>query len=211
MNRFRRFNLKGSDKPPHITSSTALKAALSSYQEILPRAVQTVVLFCVWKGNSSKSTFLHQRDLELLDSHNFPTFPHLYPKNFKETGIFLLLCKIFTLYSDRQKVCKLTVIQASTAPHSFVKNSCTPRRLLCRFVLFWGTKWVALNFTINKKTPNSLITFLSASWKSSIIQDIPLQRSTELKIEGKKSFTKKQKRSLITWPTKYEFGPRLVM
>ena len=42
-------------------------------------------------GNSSKSSFLHQRDLELRGSPDFPNFPPLYPINYQESCIFLFI------------------------------------------------------------------------------------------------------------------------
>ena len=56
------------------------------------------------------------------------------------------------------------------------------------FYFFGGQKEYHWTFP-SIKTPNSLIKFLSASSKSSTLQDILLQKSTEMKKEGKKSFT----------------------
>ena len=63
----------------------------------------------------------------------------------------VLFCKLFTLYSCRKNVWKLTVIQTSSLTHNSVKVFCGPKRLFFGFVLFWRTKWVSLNIAINKK------------------------------------------------------------
>ena len=91
LNHFKRFIFVDSDNTFHLTNFTTLKAALSSYQSILLYALHSEVWSFVWMGNSSKSQFLHPRDLELWDSRNLPNFPPLYPINCQELCIFLFL------------------------------------------------------------------------------------------------------------------------
>ena len=141
-------------------------------------------------GNSSKSNF-HQPDFELWDSFDFPNFPPLYPINCQKSCIFCSFCKVFTLYSSRKIVWKINVIQTSTAPHNYVQVSCAPKRLFRGFVLFWRTKWVPLSSAINKNS-QFLNDILSTSSISNTMQDILLQKSTELKIEERKSSTWKK-------------------
>ena len=43
------------------------------------------------------------------------------------------------------------------------------------------------------------------------MQDILFQKSTELKMEGRKIFTQRQKSNPVTWPSKHEFGPRPII
>ena len=63
---------------------------------------------------------------------------------------FVCFCKHFTLFSSINNVGALTVIQKSTVAHSSVQIFCTQKCLFFRFVLFWRTKLVSLNFTIKK-------------------------------------------------------------
>ena len=107
LNLFRRINFVKSGNTIHFPNFTTLKAALSSYQTILTCALQNVVLSCAWVGNSSKSTFLLQRDLELWYSHDLPNFPPLSPRNchnfctflffFAKSSTFTALGKMFGL------------------------------------------------------------------------------------------------------------------
>ena len=64
---------------------TTLKAAVVHYQALLRWALRSEVWSCVWIGNTSKSTFLHQQDLESWGSHDHPIFPPLYPRTCKES------------------------------------------------------------------------------------------------------------------------------
>ena len=146
-------------------------------------------------SNSSKSNFLHQGDLELWDSGDLPNFTPLYPKKCLEPCIFCSFCKVFTFYTSRKNVWKLTVNQTSTVPHNSLLVSCARKRLFCRFVLFCRTKWVSLNFAVNKNSPfpKNVLSFLSARSISSTMQDILLQKSTELEMEEKKEFYVKAK------------------
>ena len=124
----------------------------------------------------------------------FHLFIHEIAKIF---AIFCFFRKVFTLFFSGNNFGNLTVVHASTNSHNSVQVSCTPKCLFCGFALFWRTKWVSLNSSI-KKTPSSLIMFLSASWLSSTMQDILLQKSLELKMESRKSFGSKQKSSPVT-------------
>ena len=58
------------------------------------------------------------------------------------------------------------------------------------------------------ESPKSSKKPIPARSKSSTIQDIPLQKLIELKMDGKKSSTEKEKSSLVTSPSKHEFGSR---
>ena len=62
----------------HDTNFTILYVARSSYQSILPCALHSETSSCVWMSNSNKSRFLHQRDLELWDDHDLPSFPRTF-------------------------------------------------------------------------------------------------------------------------------------
>ena len=186
MNNFRPFIFIGIDNTFHKTNFTTLNGKFSSYQLTLLCALQSEVWSFVWMGNSNKSTFLHQRDLERWDSHDHPIFPP--PNNWQEDCIFLFPLQIFTFYISRKKVGKLTVIQTSTVPHNCVQVSFTPNCFPRGFVFFWRTKWVLLNIPINENF-QCLFTFLSPSSISSTMLDIRLQMSTESKREGRKSFT----------------------
>ena len=165
-----------------------LEAALSSYQTILFYDLHIEMWSCLWMGNSSRSKFIHPRDFELWDSRDFPNFSNLYPIKCQEPCIFQSFCEVFTLYSSRENVWKVTVVQTSTGPDNSVQVFCAPKRLICWFVLLWRTIECPWNLP-SMKTPNSLITFLSASSKSSTMQQKLLQKSTKLQIEGRKSFT----------------------
>ena len=53
--------------------------------------------------------------------------------------------------------------------------------------------------------------FESASSKFNTMQDIVLQKSTELKLEGIKSVPLRQEKNPVTWPSKQEIGPGLIL
>ena len=74
LNNSERFIFVDTDNTFHNTNFTNLKNALSSYQTILPRALHSDVWSFVWISKSSKTTFLHQRDLGLWDSQDHPIF-----------------------------------------------------------------------------------------------------------------------------------------
>ena len=135
----------------NITNFKTLNAALFSYQTILPCSLHSEVWPCVWMGNSSCSKFFHQWDLELWENRDLPIFPTLFPKIVLKLAYFCPFCKVFTLHGSMKNDWKLTVIPTSAFPHNYVQNSCAPKRLPCRLVLFWRTKWVSLNFA-NKKS-----------------------------------------------------------
>ena len=102
-------------------------------------------------GNWSKFNFLYQRDLELWDSRDIPKLPPLYPINCQESCICRSFCNVFTLWSSRKNVWKLTVIQTSTVPNNSMQIFCTPKCLFCWFVLFLRSKKVTLNISIKQK------------------------------------------------------------
>ena len=139
-------------------------------------------------GNSSKSTFLHQRELELWDSYDLPNFPPVYQNFVRNFAFFCSFCEVFTLCGPRQNVCKLTIIQPSTVPHNSVQISPTPKRLICGIVPFWKTKRVSLNFAIRKFPTPEFPQFTSPRSISSTMQGILLRESTDLKKEGRRSF-----------------------
>ena len=104
-------------------------------------------------------------------------------------------CFAFLLFSDRPLF--------HTLPYKFLvhQNAC-----FLGLYFFGGRKeypWTLPSI----KSPNSLLTFLSASSICSTMQDILLQKSAELKIESRRSFTQSQKSSPVTWPSEHEFGP----
>ena len=91
LNRVKRFIFLNIINTFHITNLTTLSATLSSNQTFLPYVQHNEVWSCVWMGNSSKSNFLHQRDLELWDSRDLPNFPPPYPTKCQESSIFSFL------------------------------------------------------------------------------------------------------------------------
>ena len=98
INQFKISNFVDTDNTFHNTIFKTLNGALSSDQTFLRCNLHTEVWSCVRMGNSSNSTFLHQRDLEIWDSHVHPRFPPLYPLNCQESCNFCSICKIFTPY-----------------------------------------------------------------------------------------------------------------
>ena len=70
----------------------------------------------------------------------------------KSVALFCSFCKVFTLYSSRKTVWKLSVIQTATVPHNSAQVSCEPKRVFRGLVLFCRTKWVSLNFATNKNS-----------------------------------------------------------
>ena len=139
MNHFEGFNYVDTDNTIHNTNFTTLNDALLSSQTFLPGALHSERWSCVCTGNLWKSTFFHQRDVKLWDTHDLLSFPILYSSNCQKfCFVFCSFCKIFTLYITGKKLAKLTVIQTSTVPHVSVLVSCTPNCLLCAFVLFGG-------------------------------------------------------------------------
>ena len=159
-------------------------------------------------GNSSKSNFLHQQDLVFWNSHDQPDFLPLYPLNCQESSIFMFFfCKKFTLCIFRKNFENLTVNQTSTGPHISVQIFCTSKWLLCGLALLGGRNecpW----FLRSLKTPKSFLPLISVNSISSTMQDILLKKSIELKLDGRKSFTQRQRNSPVTWPSKPEIGPR---
>ena len=91
LNKSARFQFADTDNRFHNTNFKTLNGALSNHQTIWPRALHSEVWPCVWMGNSSRFTFLHQRDLELWDSHDQPIFPSLSLLNWQESFNFLFL------------------------------------------------------------------------------------------------------------------------
>ena len=152
LNHFERFNFVIIDNIFHNINLTILKNALSSYQRISPSAPQSDVCSYVWTCTSSKSPFLHQKDLKLYGRNEFPIFQPFIYQTAKNLAFYFPCCKIFTLYSSMKIVCKLPLIQTSNVPHCYVQVSCTTKRLLCGFELSWGTKWDIPIFPINKNS-----------------------------------------------------------
>ena len=138
---------------------------------------------------------------------NFLLFTRWTAKNL---GYLCSFCQVCTIYISGKNVGKLTVIQTSTNPHNSVQVSCTPNCFLGGFNLFGGRNEYPWTLP-SMKTPNSLLTFEPASSISSTMQDILLQKSTDLKMQGRRSFTYRQKSSAVTWPSKQEFGPRPIL
>ena len=152
MNHFERFKLVETDNTFQNTNFTNFNDALSSQQTFLPCVLHSEVWSCVWMGDSNESRFFHQRDPELWDSHDLPSFIPLYPLNCQENCIFLFICKFFILNITGNNVRKLTVTQTSTVQHISVQVFCTPSCLLCGFVFLWRAKWVCLNFIKSKNS-----------------------------------------------------------
>ena len=153
----------------HNTNFTTLNGALSSYQTILACALYSELWSCVWMSNSSKTTFLHQRDLELWDNHDHPSFPPLYPLNWQISSIFPFFLETNSPFTSLrwEAHCNPKVHCSTQFRASFLYI----KLLALWFVLFWRTKWVSLKIPINiSNTPNSLLTFLPASSISSTMQ-----------------------------------------
>ena len=83
---------------------------------------------------------------------------------------------------------QLIIIQLSTTPRNFRQTTCVPCCLFIGFNSLWWTRRKSLYKTI-KKSLSSLIMFFSVSSISTTKKEILLQKSTEMKMEGKKSFT----------------------
>ena len=92
---------------------------------------------------------------------------------------------------------QLLIIQFSTNPRNSMQVYCVPCRLFLRFKSLWRTI-ENLCREPSKKSQFSNVVFLSFSSISSTIKGILLQKSTELKMEGRRSFTKRQKSSPVT-------------
>ena len=152
LNRFKRYIFVDSCKTFHITNVTTLDAAKSSHQTIFSYAVHSGVSSCVWMGNSSKSKFLHQRDLELWDSRCLLIFPPLYPKNCQESCIFLLLLQIIHSFQLQEECLKAHCNPNVLCSTQFCAIFLCTKTLFCGFVLLWRTKWVFLNFVVNKNS-----------------------------------------------------------
>ena len=114
-----------------------------------------------WVTQANPHFFMNEI-FELWDCHDLAKIPVLYPINCREACLLCSVGKVFTLYSSRKNVSMLTVIQTSTDPHKSEQLSCTTKRLLCGFVIFWGQKEYPWTFP-SKKTPKSLKTFISPS------------------------------------------------
>ena len=89
-----RFKFVDTDKTFHNINVKTLNDGLTSYQNVLLWALHSEVWYCVWMGNSSKSTLVHQRDLELLASHDLPSFQHPYLLICQVSSIFLFFLQI---------------------------------------------------------------------------------------------------------------------
>ena len=129
---------------------------------ILPNALHIEVLSFVWVGNSSKSTFLHQRDLEIWDSCDLPNSPPFYPINRQESGFLLFFLQTVHPLQLQEECLQAHCIANVHCSTQFRESSLRTKTLALWVCIFFKTKWVSLNFAI-KKSPNSLITFLSAS------------------------------------------------
>ena len=83
---------------------------------------------------------------------------------------------------------KLLIIEFSRILRSSMQMICVPCRLFIKFENLWWTNENPCREP-SIKSPSSLIKFFSVSSISGTIIDILLQMSTELKMEGRKSFT----------------------
>ena len=106
------------------------------------------VKFCVWMGNSSKSNFLLRKKSRSLWQPWWSKFstslPHKLPRILHFSVTFAKYSP-FTL--SGMTIAKLTVVETST--HFRASFLYTKVLALC-VVLFLWTKWVSLNFAINK-------------------------------------------------------------
>ena len=123
----------------------------------------------------ANSFFFHQRDLELWDIHDDPSFPNSlsfkrprffhYSVPYAEYSHFIFLGKILesSLYSKRP--------QFHTIPCKFrgKQNACSVG------LYFFGGRKEYASTILSTKAPNSIKNFLSASSISSTMQDKQLQ------------------------------------
>ena len=116
-------------------------------------------------------------------------FLHIFIRKItKNLAIFCSFCKVFTFYSSRKNVWKLTIFQKSTVPHNSVQVFLHQDACFVGFYFPGGRNENLWTFP-SVKTPDCLITLLCASSISSTMKHKLLQKSTELKIDGRKSFT----------------------
>ena len=114
-------------------------------------ALHNEVWSCVWMGSLSKSTFLHQRDLEVWDSHDHPSFPSLYPGKCQESCIFFVpFCKIFTHRVFKKNVEKPAKIPTSTEPHNSLQVWYTLKACFVGLYFFGGQNENAWTFSSKK-------------------------------------------------------------
>ena len=137
-------------------------------------------------GSWSKSTFLYliPQALEFWDSDDHPSFPLLYPLKRSKACIFLfplqsihplnLLVKRFGAHCNPNFHC-------STQFHA---NFLYTKKLVLWVCTFLEDEKNMPEHSHQKKTTNSSTTFLSACSISGTMQDILLQKSPELKMEG---------------------------
>ena len=104
----------------------------TSSQKKFPRTLRIEVWSSVWLVNLSKSTFLHQRDLELCDSHVHPNF-HLFIIKVRKTLLFPILRKIYFLGKVLEAHCSLNV-QFSTQIRASLFYNKTLALWVCTFL-----------------------------------------------------------------------------
>ena len=75
-------------------------------------------------------------------------------------------CNLFTLEISGKNVGQPTVSQRSSIPGNSVQVDTTPKRLLCGFVLFWNTKRVSRNTSINENFYNVSICQLNIEYNA---------------------------------------------
>ena len=116
----------------------------------------------------------------------FHLFVHEIAKNYEFLCSF---CNVFTLYISRKIVGSVTVIQTSTFPHNSVHQFLV-HQIACLLGLnfFEGQNEYLWTFP-SKTAPDSLMTFVPASSISTSMQDILLEKSTELTKQGREGFT----------------------
>ena len=191
INLFKRPNYVDTDNTFHNTNFTTLNAALSSYQALLPCATHSEVWSCVWMGNSGKSTFL--RLLLISEISNFGAAMII-----QVFQLYLLNCQESCFFVPSGKYSPFTSLGTLLGSSMLFKRPLF-HTMPCKYLVHQTTCFVVSYFFGGRneypwtflaiKTPKSLIAGISASWITSTMQDILLQKSSELETEGRKSFT----------------------
>ena len=166
-------------------------AVLSTKQTVLPCALHNEVWSCVRIGNKSRSTFFFRfriNEISIFEAVMIIQFFLLFINEIsKKLSFSCLYCKVFTIYIVRKNVWKLTIIQTTTVPHNSLQVFLHQNACFVGLYFFGGRN--EYPFFPAKKTPNYIKLLLSASWTSSTKKDTLFQKSTVLKMEGRKSFT----------------------
>ena len=214
-NQYTYFNYVNTDNTFQKTKFTFSKAILTTDKTILPSALCTVKLNLVlkWVNRANPKYFNCFRINEISNFgaamiiHVFNTFLN------RSAKILAMLWPFWKPFAPELlgRVFGSSMWSKKTLLHTILSKSSVHQNAWFVFLYDFGGRQEKSWTFLYKGTINSLLTFLYATSIATTMQNMLLQKSTDLKMEGRMICMNRQNCGPFTWPSKNEFSSHTML